>query len=435
MKRTEDTVEEEVLLPSTPELDDESPFATMMSLYDEAAKRIGVDPQSYAILRKPDREVRLAVPIRRDDGGWEVFDGYRVQHNQGLGPFMGPVRLHAGLAVDELRAIAAWMTWKCAVLNLPFGGAAGGIDFDPKRHSRDERERALRRYTACLLDVIGPERDVLIPDIGSDAGDMAWVMDTVSMHARHTVNAAVAGKPFALGGTHLSDQAVALGLLDVLRLALDHFGIPRDGASVVIQGCGKVGGNLARLLHEHGHCVRGLSDVHGAFHDERGLDVPRLLAWREEHATLEGCPGDFERLTNEEFLTVPCDVLIPCAVANAVRAHNARDLQTRLIVEGAHGPLSARACRMLANLGIPVVPDILANAGGVVAHYFEWVQNRQGLTWDGPTVAERLQRFMAEAWDAVLEVQARHDVRLRMAAHMLAVERVARADAARGVYA
>lgn len=427
--------EETELLPSTPELDEDSPFATMMSLYDEAAAHLGIDPRNYAILRKPDREITVAVPVCLEDGSWTVFDGYRVQHNQGLGPFLGPLRIHAGLHVDELRALAGWMTWKCAVLNIPFGGAAGGIVLDTKRVERVEVERAVRRYAANLLDHVGPDKDVFTPDIGSDENVMAWFMDTVSTHVRRTENAVVMGKPITMGGTRCGRNAVALGLRVILRLALERYKIQESPVRVVIQGCGTVGGNLARILHADGFRVCGLSDVNSAFFDEEGLDVPALLAWRESTGALEGAPGDFDRIDNKELLQRSCDVLLPCAAANAIHSRNARDVGAHLIVEGAHGPVSARADRILDDRGIPVVPDILANAGGVVANYFEWVQNRQGLSWIEPVIQKRLTRFMSEAWNSVSEFQLHYGVRLRMAANMLAVQRVAEADLLRGIYA
>lgn len=424
-------------LPSTPQFDEESPFATMMSQFDAAATRLGINAAEYALLRTPDREVRVAVPVRRDDGTTVVVDGWRVQHNQGLGPFLGPLLLYPDLAVDELRALAAWMTWKCAVLNIPFGGAAGGIAIDTTTWSKSEVERAVRRYTANLIDNIGPDRDVFTPEVMAEEQQdvMAWIMDTVSLHVRYTESAVVTGKPEDIGGTRGHRDAVAQGMRVILGLALDHFALGGEAPRVIIQGAGRVGGTFARLLHEDGFRVCGLSDVHGGFYDPNGLDVPAILAWRSEHKTLEGAPGDFERLTNDEMLVQPCDVLAPCATANAITGRNVEDLQAKLVIEGAHGPVSARADRDLQDMGVQVVPDILANAGGVVADYFEWVQNRQGMSWLDVVFAKRLRRFMAEAWDGVIAKQMEHDVRLRMAANMLAVERVAAADELRGVYA
>ncbi len=428
-------VDESLALPSTPALDEESPFATMMSLYDEAAANLGIDPSNYAIMRKPDRETALTVPIQLDDGTWAVFDSYRVQHNAGLGPFMGPMRLSGDLKIDELRALAGWMTWKCALLNIPMGGAAGGIRIRPGKRSEGEIERAVRRYTAGMLDIIGQDRDILTPDVGTDETTMAWIMDTASTHARHTTNGLVMGKPLDLGGTLLSRKAVATGLRVILRLALESHRITTRPMRIHIQGAGQVGGTLARLLHADGHLIASISDMTGALYNEKGLDIPKLLDWRDAEGTLEGATGDFEAISNEELLTRPCEILIPCAIPNAVHSRNAKDIQAKLIIEGAHGPVSARADRILHNRGIPVVPDILANAGGMLVDYFEWVQNRQGLSWIEPVIQKRLTRFMTEAWNATTKMQLEHGVRLRMAANMLAVQRVAAGDKLRGIYA
>ena len=425
------------LLPTTPLLDDETPFATMMGVFDEAAEKLLIDATEYAILRKPDRELSVAVPVKLDDGSLAMFDGYRVQHNMGKGPFIGPLRLDPGLRMDELRALAGWMTWKCAVMNVPFGGAAGGIRINRTRRSRGEMERAVRRYTASLLDVLGPDRDIFSPDKAADEEVMGWVMDTVSNHFRHTTTAAVTGKPTVLGGSSHHHDATAQGLRVILNLALDRFGLTEAGAStrVIVQGAGSVGGNLAQLLVADGHTVVGLSDVHGGFYDHDGLDVGALMAWKGEHGTLEGAPGGFERLTNEELLMRPCDVLLPCAVANVITIRNAAQIHARLVIEGAHGPVTGRADRILNERKIPVVPDILANGGGVVVNYFEWVQNRTGYYWLEAVVSTRLRRFMTEAWESVIAVREEREVRLRTAANMLAVQRVSDADRLRGVYA
>lgn len=421
--------------PVTHAVEDENPFGTMMASFDEAADRLGLDPDIYAILRKPDREIQVSLPVQMDDGTLAVLEGFRVQHNAGLGPYFGPLRIQAGLRMDELRALAGWMTWKCAVLDVPFGGAAGGIRMASTRYSRGEVERAVRRYVAAMLTDIGPERDIFSSDVATDEGVMAWVMDTVSMHARHTENAAVTGKPLCLGGTHGHSDSVAQGLRATLGHALELAGLPKKGARIVIQGAGMRGGNLAQLLVADGHRIIGLSDVHGALYDERGLDIKSLLAWRAEHGTLRGAQGSFERITNEEMLVRPCDVLIPCAVAGTVHLRIARQLQTRLIVEGAHGCVSSRADRVLFDAGVQVVPDILATGGGAVVNYFEWVQNRAGYAWTPATVRERLLHFMSSAWTDVARLAKEHDVSLRMAAHMLAVRRVSQADGLRGVYA
>jgi glutamate dehydrogenase (NAD(P)+) len=424
-------------LSSSPVLDDEAPFNTMMSAFDQAAEQLRIDATEYAILRKPDREVLVSVPVKLDDGKMAVVDGYRVQHNMGKGPYIGPLRIDQNLRVDELRALAGWMTWKCAVMDVPFGGAAGGIRISRAQSSRGELERAVRRYTANLLDVLGPDRDIFSPEKAADEELMGWVMDTVSMHVRHTTTAAVTGKPTVLGGSAHHHDATAQGLAVILELALDHFHMTAPGTSprVVIQGAGSVGGNLARLLAAKGWTVVGLSDVHGGFYSADGLDVAALLDWNAEHRGLEGAPGLFERVPNEALLEQPCDVLVPCAVSNVIRQANAGRIQARLIVEGAHGPVTGRADRVLQERRVPVVPDILANGGGVVVNYFEWVQNRTGHQWLESAVAQHLRRFMTEAWQNVVALQAERDVHLRMAANMVAVQRVAIADHFRGVYA
>lgn len=423
------------LLPATPLLDDETPFATMMSNFDKAAQLAGVDPDAYAILRKPDREISVAVPVRLDDGSLMVYDAWRVQHNAGLGPHIGPLRFSKNLKVDELRALAAWMTWKCAVLNIPFGGAAGGIRINTQRHSAGEFERSVRRYAANLLGDTGPNRDIFAPDTATDERIMAWIVDTISTHLSHTESAAVAGKPAALSGTYGNEDAVAQGLRVVMRLVGEHRGLPHRGLSIIIQGAGRVGGHLASMLHADGHNIVGISDVHGGLFNEDGLDIPELLAHRNEHGSLKEAQGTFVRTSNKELLCRPCDVLVPCAVSNAVHSRNAEKIQAGMIVEGAHGPVSARADRILEERGIPVIPDILANGGGTVVHYFEWVQNRAGRSWIMPVVEKRLRRFMTEAWNEVRRIHVDQDVPLRMAANILAVRRVSGADRLRGIYA
>lgn len=429
-----DVVSTEVL-PATPPLDEIEPFRRMMASFEAAANILGKDHGEFAILRKSDREIAVAIPVTLDDGTVHVFDGYRIQHNAGLGPFLGPLRLDVGLKIDELRALAAWMTWKCATLNVPFGGSAGGINIDPKSHSRGVLEAAVRRYAANLMHDIGPDRDVLSPDIGADETVMAWVMDTISSHARHTENPAVTGKPLAMGGTIGHYDAVAQGLRVILQLAKAHFGLPRGQCKVVIQGAGLVGGNLARILHEAGHLVCGISDVNVALYDDDGLDIPTVLAWREKTGGLVDAPGKHGTIDNRELLTKECDVLIPCAVSNAIYSSLAGEVNARIIIEGAHGPVSNRADAILEERGIPVVPDILSNGGGVVVSYLEWVQNRTGFYWAEEVIDKRLNRLMREAWEAVLRKQETFDTSLRMAANLLAVQRVSAADHWRGIYA
>lgn len=425
----------EDFVPHRPSIEDENPFSTMMASFDEAADKLGLDPDLYAILRKPDREVAVSVPVHLDDGSLAVFDGWRVQHNSGLGPYFGPLRLAGDLKLEELRALAGWMTWKCAVLGIPFGGAAGGIRIPAGRHTRGEVERTVRRYVANLLGDIGAERDVFASDVAANEEIMAWVMDTVSMHRRATEAAVVCGKPQSLGGSVGHADSVAQGLRALLGHALERAELPKRGARIAIQGAGERGGTLARLLHRDGHCIVGLSDVYGALYDDRGLDVDGLLDWRAENGSLRGAPGRFERVANDEMLARECDALIPCAVAGTIHLRIARQLRAKLVVEGAHGAVSSRADRVLADRGISVVPDILATGGGAVVNYFEWVQNRAGYAWTAQTVHERLLRYLGDAWKSTIELADAHDVRLRMAAHMLAVQRVSQADRLRGVYA
>jgi glutamate dehydrogenase (NAD(P)+) len=426
----------EDLLPPTPPLDEESPFATMMTLFDEAAEQLGIDPDMYQILRRPDREITYSVPIKLDSGRTAVFESFRVQHNQGLGPFLGPLRLDPHLKLDDLRALAGYMTWKCSLVGIPFGGSAGGIRISAKLRSERELERAVRRYTAGLLDVIGANTDIFAPDVATDERVMAWVMDTVSEHVRYTETGVVTGKPLILSGTRGLEDGAAQGLRTIVRLALDSAGIAADRRpSVIVQGIGRVGGNLARLLDESGFLVVGLSDVSGGYHNPKGLPVRELIQHRAQHGSLEGLPSAGDWFSNDELVTLPCDVLVPCATANTIRFEHAGKLQARLVVEGAHGPVSVRADRVLAQRGIPCVPDILANAGGVLSNYFEWVQNRQGLTWLEDVVEKRRKRFMTEGWNATAELAKQKGVRLRTAAHMLAVGRVAKADQVRGTYA
>jgi glutamate dehydrogenase (NAD(P)+) len=423
------------LAPAGLHVEDEHPFSTMMSSFDEAADKLGLDPDVYSILRKPDREIQVSVPVPLEDGTLAVFDGYRVQHNAGLGPYFGPLRLQSDLTIDELRALAGWMTWKCAVLSIPFGGAAGGIRLNAKRMSRVEVERAVRRYVSSLLADIGPDRDIFSSDVATDESVMAWVMDTVSMHARFTENAVVTGKPLELGGTVGHVGSVAQGLRLILKPALALCGLPSSGVRIMIQGAGMRGGNLAQALLADGHTIVGLSDVHGALYNEKGLDIPAILASRDVRGDLRNAPGKYERITNEEMLSRPCDVFMPCAVAGSIHLRNARTVQLKLIIEGAHASVSRRADKILAERGITVVPDILATGGGAIVNYFEWVQNRAGYTWQPEQLQNRLARFMHTAWDEVSQIAVEQNVPLRMAAHMVAVRRVSQADRLRGIYA
>ena len=413
---------------------DENAFVTMMASFDAAAERLGLDPALYAILRKPDREIHVSVPTQLDGGGLSIFDGYRVQHNAGMGPYFGPLRIHGALTVDELRALAGWMTWKCSLLDIPFGGSAGGIRLDPEEVSPAELERAVRRYVSSLLSDLGQDHDVFASERVTDSRVMAWVMDTISMHSRFTENAVVCGKPLALGGTLGHVGAVAQGVHTLLPAALEVAGLPPSGNRILIQGAGSRGGNLLRLLSGE-HTVVGFSDVHGALYDERGLDPAPILAWLAQHGDLSDWTGRFERISNEEMLVRPCDVFIPCATDTVVRRKNAPGLQAKLVVEAANGPISSNADRILAERGVTVVPDILATGGGPIVNYFEWVQNRAGYSWSLERVQKRMARMLTAAWTEVAAIARDEKVPLRTAAHMVAVRSVAAADRLRGLYA
>ena len=409
----------------------------MMSLFDEAAERLLIERDLYAILRKPDRELNISIPIRLADGTLGVFDGWRVQHNMGLGPYVGPFRVSGDLRIDELRALAGWTTWKCALVNIPFGGAAGGIRIAREQHSEAALEQAVRRYTSSLLDVIGPDRDVFIPDKSADEQFMAWMMDVVSMHERHTTNAVGLGKPTVLGGSRGHLDSIARGMRTVLQLAREHFGLgsDRNGLRAIVQGAGSVGGNFALELVEDDCHVVGISDFFGGLYNPLGLDIKALIRHRNRHGDLREAKGDFVRMSNDELLLQECDVLAPCAVGNVITPRNADRLRTKLIIEGANGPVSTRADHILEGRGIPVIPAMLANSGGILINYFEWVQNRTGEQWSEGVVQQHQKRFLSEAWHAVVATSTEKKVRLHLAASMVAVERVAKAHRLRGVYA
>lgn len=416
---------------------DESPYATMMSHFDEAARLASIDRGEFEILRRPDREVTVSVPILRDDGSVCVLDGWRVQHNAGLGPYCGPLRIDGTVELRDLRAMAAWMTWKCALLGIPFGGAAGAISMDRSKFSNAEMERAVRRYVANVMDVIGPERDVFTPDKARDEHVMGWVMDTVSMHRRSTTNAIVAGKPLVMGGSRLHEEAAAQGLRIVFHLAAKHFGLgtERTGPSVIVEGAGFVGGNLANLLYRDDCRVVGICDKHGGLYNAAGLDIPKILAQRTADGGLTEVQGDFDRIANADLQRQRCDVFATCATANSITASNAGAINTKLILEGQHGAVSAPAYHTIRQRGIRVVPDILARGGDTLSGYFEWVQNRTGYAWQSGDILHRMRRFLDEAWVDVVRVHSERDVTLRTAAQIVAVTRVANADRLRGIYA
>jgi glutamate dehydrogenase (NAD(P)+) len=413
---------------------EDNPFEAMMSRFDDAARRLNLEPGLYKVLRSPEKQIIVSVPIVRDSGEIEVFTGIRVLHNTSRGPAKGGIRFDMAVTLDEVKALAAWMTWKCAVVNLPFGGGKGGVICDPTTMSVGELERLTRRYTAELMETLGPDSDVPAPDVNTNERVMAWIMDTYSMRVGHTVTAVVTGKPIEMGGSLGRRDATGRGCLVVTKQALARLGIPVDEATVAVQGFGNVGSTAARLMAAEGMRIVAVSDKKGGIHDPKGIDIPAALDWIKEHRFLEGFPGA-KTVSNEELLTLKCDVLVPAALENVITSKNAAQIKARIICEGANGPTTARADAILDEKGIFVIPDILANAGGVTVSYFEWVQDRGGYFWDEETVNERLEKIMSKAFNEVVAMVEKHDVGMRIGAYMLAIERVAAMHRMRGLYA
>jgi glutamate dehydrogenase (NAD(P)+) len=406
----------------------------MMSRFDHAAQLLQLDPDLYKVLRVPNREITIYIPVFMDDGRIEVFTGFRVQHNFARGPAKGGIRYAPDVALDEVRALAAWMTWKCAVVNIPFGGAKGGVICDPSQMSRGELERLTRRYTAELIDFIGPERDVPAPDMNTNEQTMAWVMDTYSMHARHTVTAVVTGKPIDLSGSQGRREATGRGLLFVIDEAVKKLGLKPENTRVVIQGSGNVGGTASRLMHVTGYKVVAISDIHGGIYNPKGLDIPDVMSYLASHKTFERYPNA-EPVSNHELLEIDCEVLLPAATENQITSHNVHRIKCKILAEGANGPTTAAADDILESKGVFVIPDILANAGGVTCSYFEWVQDRMGYFWKEDMVNERLKDIMVASFNDVVKYAENHSVNNRIAAYMLAVDRVAYITRLRGIYA
>jgi glutamate dehydrogenase (NAD(P)+) len=421
-------------LPPSPAPESVNPFEEMMSRFDVAAQKLGLDPGLYKVLREPVRETKVSIPIVMDDGRIEVFIGYRVLHNIARGPGKGGIRFDKNVSLDEVRALAAWMTWKCAVVNIPFGGAKGGVICDPGVLSRGELERITRRYTAELMDQFGPEKDVPAPDMGTNPQTMAWVMDTYSMHARHTVTAVVTGKPLSLGGSRGRVEATGRGLMLIAREAAPLRGLTLPTSRVVVQGFGNVGSIAARMCYEAGARILGVSDINGGIFNPSGLDIPALLTHYERSRTFDGFAG-VRKITNEELLELDTDILIPAANENQIRGKNAGNIKAKIIVEGANGPTTQRADEILNARGVLVVPDILANAGGVTVSYFEWVQDRAGFFWREQEVNERLEDIMVQSFNDVANMAEKYKVSFRIAAYMLGISRVAHDTMVRGLYA
>ena len=418
-----------------PILDHDNPFQSMIERFDIAAEILELDPGFYEYLLSPSRIHITAVPVVMDDGRMKVFQGYRVIHNEVLGPSKGGIRYAPDVSLDEVKALAAWMTWKCAVVGVPFGGAKGGIVCNPREMSPGELERMTRRYAANLVDVFGPDKDIPAPDMNTNAQTMAWILDTYSMHARRTENAVVTGKPIILGGSEGRKEATGRGVMTVTLAAMERLGLRPSECSVAVQGFGNVGSIAAMLLEEQGCKVVAVSDVSGGYYNEGGLDVRAMMAYAEgNRGTLEGY-RDADPISNEELLTLDVDVLVPAAKEDQITKHNAPQIQAKIIAEGANGPTSPEADDILNQNGVLVIPDILANAGGVTVSYFEWVQDRQGYFWTLDRVNRRLDRSIRTAFEKVYAAAQQYEVSLRIGAYVLAIDKVASALRIRGIYA
>jgi glutamate dehydrogenase (NAD(P)+) len=413
---------------------EKNPWLAAEARFDEAAMRLHLDEGLCKVLRSPAKEITVNIPVQLDDGRLEVFTGYRVQHSIARGPAKGGIRFAPDVTLDEVRALASWMTWKCAVVNIPFGGGKGGVICDPNLLSDAELEKITRRYAAEIIDFIGPERDVPAPDVNTNEKIMAWIMDTYSMHARHTVTAVVTGKPLSLGGSRGRTEATGHGCMMVTLKALERFGMNPESCRVVIQGFGNVGGMAARLMAAKGFRIIAIIEYDGAVHNPRGLDVAALADHRKATGSITGFSGG-EDMDREEAFFLDCDVLLPAATENVITSANAANLRCKILCEGANGPTTPLADEILADKRVFVIPDILANAGGVTVSYFEWVQDRQGFFWNEQMVNERLEEIMVESFDSVVQYAGTHNVNNRIAAYMLALDRVGVAIKLRGIYA
>jgi len=411
-----------------------NPTEAQIARFDHAAHKLNLDEGLWKVLRYPTREIIVHIPVAMDNGKLEVFTGFRVQHSIARGPSKGGIRYAPDVTLDEVRALAAWMTWKCAVVNIPFGGAKGGVICDPHKMSMGELERMTRRYTAELFEFIGPEKDVPAPDVNTNEQTMAWIMDTFSMHSRQTVTAVVTGKPINIGGSRGRREATGRGIMIVCDEAVKKLGMSTESTRVIVQGFGNVGSNAALLMHQAGYKIIGIIEVTGSLYNKNGIDVKALSAYRQKHGTLAGFPGA-ESADPAELLVTDCDILIPAATENQITSRNADRIKCKILAEGANGPTTASADEILADKKVFVIPDILCNAGGVTTSYFEWVQDRQGYFWKESVVNEQLETIMVAAFEDVVKVAETHGVNNRIAAYMLAIDRVAYTIRQRGIYA
>jgi glutamate dehydrogenase (NAD(P)+) len=410
-----------------------NPFEIAQAQFEAAADHLKLDEGMRSILKTPKRQLIVSIPVRMDDGQIKVFEGYRVQHNLTRGPAKGGIRYHPGVTLDEVKALASWMTWKCATVNIPYGGGKGGVRVDPKQLSMSELERLTRRYATEISPIIGPDRDIPAPDVYTTPQTMAWIMDTISMFHGHTELGVVTGKPISLGGSKGRHEATARGVQVATRAACELKRIPLQGAKVVVQGFGNAGSIAARLLHEDGATVIAASDSKGGLYNTRGIDPVAALAYKEQSGSLEGFPG-CDRITNQELLELKCEVLVPAALENTITLDNADKIHASIVSEAANGPTTPASDKILHEKGIFVIPDILCNAGGVTVSYFEWVQDLYAFFWTEAEVNRYLERTMTSAFKDVYATAEQYHVDMRTGAYILAVARVAEATRVRGIF-
>jgi len=411
----------------------ENPYEIACKQLRRVGETFAIDPNLINVLERCKKSVEVSIPVTMDDGSVNVYEGHRVTHNIARGPSKGGIRYHPSVTRDEVKSLAMWMTWKCALMGIPFGGAKGGVVCDPKLLSRRELEGMTRRFTSEIINEIGPEKDIPAPDVGTDASVMAWIFDTYSMNKGHSVLGVVTGKPLAIGGSLGREEATARGALYVITDALQEEGKSPEGLRIAVQGFGNVGRHLARMLAEEGALLIAVSDSRGGLHAPNGLDIPGVLAHKSEHGTLEGFAGG-DAISNEELLLLDCDVLAPCALEQVISAENAVQVKARIVCEGANGPVTPAADEILEDRGVLVLPDVLANAGGVIVSYFEWVQGLQEYFWKEEEVNARLNEIVTRAFRETWETRKQRQTSMRMAAYGLAVRRVAEATVTRGLY-
>ena len=409
------------------------PWEVASEQFSIAADKLHLDPNMRAILGECQRELIVHFPVRMADGAVKVFTGYRVQHNVSRGPGKGGLRYHPSVTLNEVKALAMWMTWKCAVVGIPYGGAKGGVVCDPKGMSSQQLETLTRRYATEIMLLIGPERDIPAPDVGTNAQTMAWIMDTYSMHHGYTAPAVVTGKPISIGGSEGRNEATARGAAYTIIEAAKHLGMDLENARVVVQGFGNAGSFSAKLMAELGAKILAVSDTSGGAFNPKGIDPNKVDAYKRETGSVVGFPGS-EKVTNSELLELDCDILIPAAIENQIGEYNAPKIKAKVVAEAANGPTSPEADRILFDMGVFLIPDILCNAGGVTVSYFEWVQDLQNLFWREPTINARLKEVMVKSFSDVLDMSKKHKVDMRTAAYMVAVHRVAEATLTRGIY-